>query len=292
MKDTPVTTPAPADVTAADGQRLAVRLFLPDAPRGVVVIHSATAVPQGFYAGFAGALADRGLAVVSYDYRGTGLSRPARLRGFRASKTDWINLDAEAITEWAHTRWPDLPLMAVGHSVGAHAIALGAASRHLRAAAMVATHLAYAHDIEDRAERWKVLAMTRLAMPALVGLFGYLPGRSLGLGEDLPAGVVRQWIRWTRLPGYFFDDPAIDAQARFARLRVPVLAIGVDDDPWSTRRALDRLTARLIAAQVQRVQIAPEPDARIGHIGFFKPRHGAHCWPVLLDWLEAQADAS
>ena len=86
-------------VPAMDGYPLAATLFLPrGAKRHAVLINSATAVPRRLYRGFAGYLARRGCAVLTYDYRGTGDSRqqaptgsnqPKSLVGFNASMSDW-----------------------------------------------------------------------------------------------------------------------------------------------------------------------------------------------------------
>ena len=66
------------DITlpAADGYPLAATLFLPrGAKRHAVLINSAAAVHRKIYRGFAGYLARRGCAVLTYDYRGTGDSQ-------------------------------------------------------------------------------------------------------------------------------------------------------------------------------------------------------------------------
>ena len=61
---------------AADGYLLGASLFLPrGAKRHAVLINSATAVPRKVYRGFAGYLARRGCAVLTYDYRGIGDSQ-------------------------------------------------------------------------------------------------------------------------------------------------------------------------------------------------------------------------
>jgi len=85
-------------VPAMDGYPLAATLFLPrGAKRQAVLINSATAVPRKLYRGFAGYLAGRGCAVLTYDYRGiggsrqkamTGYNRPESLVGFNASMSD------------------------------------------------------------------------------------------------------------------------------------------------------------------------------------------------------------
>ena len=90
-------------------------------------------MPRKIYRGFASYLASRGCAVLTYDYRGTGGSRPPAgrgyiqprsLAGFQATMADWATqgrhrgggLDARAL----HT----LPLLYVGHSFGGQALGL------------------------------------------------------------------------------------------------------------------------------------------------------------------------
>jgi predicted alpha/beta hydrolase len=75
-------------IAAADGYSLGATLFAPVAPKGVVV-NAAMGVKRGFYARFGAHLAARGFTVVTYDYRGIGDSRPARLRGLSARLQDW-----------------------------------------------------------------------------------------------------------------------------------------------------------------------------------------------------------
>src|SRR5258707_15784671 len=82
-------------IAARDGYALAASVFVPQgAPAGAVLINSATAVPRKIYRGFAAYLASQGIAVVTYDYRGTGGSRPASLRGFNVRIADWAAPDA------------------------------------------------------------------------------------------------------------------------------------------------------------------------------------------------------
>ena len=64
-------------IPAVDGYLLGATLFLPRcAKRHAVLINSATAVPRKIYRHFAAYLAHRGCAVLTYDYRGIGGSRP------------------------------------------------------------------------------------------------------------------------------------------------------------------------------------------------------------------------
>jgi predicted alpha/beta hydrolase len=274
------------------GDQVAARLYPARAPRGMVLLHPATAVTQAYYEGFARYLAGMGLSVLTYDYRGTGASRRASLRGCKVTMSGWIDEDVAAVTRWAAERFPELPLLAVGHSVGGHAIALSEHSAYLRAAALVASHAGVTRLIRGRRERLRVWFVMRVLAPLLCGVFGYMPGRRIGLGEDLPASVMRQWSHWTTLPRYFLDDPWMEAEARMARQYLPLLALGFDDDPWANPEAIGVLVAPLVNARLERRQIAPADAGvpAIGHMGFFRKRCAAILWPQLGDWLLAHCD--
>jgi predicted alpha/beta hydrolase len=256
-------------------------------PKGMVLIHPATGVSQGYYESFARYLVGLGFSVLTYDYRGTGRSRPASLRGYQVSMSDWINDDVPAVTNWAAARFPDLPLLAVGHSVGGHAIALSRNSEALRAAVMVASHAGVTRTIRGWAERARVWFMVRVLAPVLCALLGYMPSRRIGLGEDLPRAVMMQWGRWTTLPRYFVDDPSMDAARRMAQVRIPLLVLGFTDDPWANPAAIDLLVSPLTHARVERREYAPVDAGvpAIGHMGFFRKRCEAVLWRDAGLWL-------
>jgi len=281
-------TGCPVAIHCADGYVLHATLHEASVPLplGVVLIHPATAVPEALYTAFAAYLVSRGFTVLSYDYRGIGGSRHGSLKGFKVRMRDWADLDAEAVTLWARKRF-SAPLMAVGHSFGGHAIGLCPSSRHLEAAVFIASHAGSLHVIRGRAERLRVAALLKVAGPVLCKLIGFMPGKALGLGEDLPCGVIHEWRRWITMDRYFFDDPGMDAKARFALPRMPVLAIGFDDDPWATPSGIDLLISHLTGCEVERRQVTPaQAGASIGHMGFFRRKHRAFLWSEVANWLE------
>lgn len=105
----PLTTQAPSVAQpfreeAADGFSLGGftwRHGAADPTRAVVIINAATSVRCRFYSRFADYLFAHGADVITYDYRGIGESRPAALRGFQASWSDWGRLDFEAMLQRA-----------------------------------------------------------------------------------------------------------------------------------------------------------------------------------------------
>ena len=67
---------------SADGAPIAARVYEAQGPvQGSVVVGGAMGVRQEFYAPFAQWLAGQGWRVTTFDYRGSGDSAPASLRG-------------------------------------------------------------------------------------------------------------------------------------------------------------------------------------------------------------------
>ncbi|WP_248798052.1 alpha/beta fold hydrolase [Pseudomonas sp. MWU13-2105] len=94
--------------------------------RPVVIINAATSVRCRHYSRFADYLFANGMDVITYDYRGIGESRPATLRGLKASWTDWGALDFEAMLQRATREHPGQPIDVVAHSFGGCAVGLAA----------------------------------------------------------------------------------------------------------------------------------------------------------------------
>lgn len=280
-------------IDASDGARLAATVWVSAQPRGVVLIHPATAVTQRLYEHFAQFLAARGMTTVTYDYRGTGRSRPTSLVGYRADMLDWATKDVVAVTEWATARFPSQSLLAIGHSLGGHAIGLTSGSG-LRAAMLIASHAGVTATIQGAWERARVWFVMRVLAPALCHAFGYMPNRRLGLGQDLPSGVMLQWARWTRMPGYFFDDPTLAAAYRFAAVTIPLAAVEFTDDRWANPIAVGLLVKHFTGAHVEHWTIDPKEVGlvAIGHLGFFRLDADSEPWNKAFTWLANQLPAA
>ena len=286
------------DITfpAADGYALGASLFLPRGTKHhAILISSATAVPRKIYRRFAGYLARRGCAVLTYDYRGIGDSRqravtgyikPKSLVGFKATMADWAALDVTAAVSWMRERYHNLPLVYVGHSFGGQALGLLANNTEVSRALLVAAQAGY-WKLMASPECYRVFALLNFVGTPLTRALGYMPGWS-GVGEDLPKGVFEQWTRWVMSERYLFDDPDLKTLVNFTRYTGPLRSICLTDDPWATRPAVELLCSGFKSTTPEVVAIRPA-DAEvtsIGHLGFFRPEHRDTLWRGAAEWLE------
>ena len=280
----PVETPKGTDVRiiTPDGVALAATAWnAPGRARHlVVVMASATGVLQRYYAPFAAWLATQGFAVVTFDYRGMGESRTDAAA---PSMHDWGERDLAAVVAWAGAELGEGRVAIVGHSVGGQLVGL------LPDASRVSALVTIGSQSGDY-RLWPLpsrLAMAVLwygIVPGVTHTMGYLPG-SLGIGEDLPAGVALEWARWCRTPGYLVGEGFASRREGFARLDAPVLAFGFDDDHYAPRAAVDALHALYTSARLERRQLGRDAG-RFGHFGFFRKRHRA-LWRDVATFLDA-----
>jgi len=290
--------------TALDGQPLAGTLFEPEGkPHTALLVNSGTGIPQGFYARFARHAAERGLSVLTYDYRGIGGSAPGSLRGFQASYRDWGQRDVPGAIAWLTGRYPDLPLAIVGHSTGGQQLGLAENVSRVRAAVLVAVSTGYWRGM-PAPFRWFTLGLFKVYLPIASRFYGYAPARKIRWGENLPAGVAREWGAWCMEPDYlaaFFDqggrrqppDGAPFGPVHFDEATFPIRAYGFTDDPIATRANVPPMLGLFERAEVETRWVEPEELGvpEIGHLGFFRSDVGAPLWDDALDWLSERASA-
>jgi len=275
----------PVAIAASDGYVLAARLYASPAfavPATVALVNAGAGLRQGYYGAFAAYLASAGIPTLTYDYRGIGASRPPTMRRFKATVEDWGSKDCASVVNWMKTRFPKAKLAIIGHSVGALVTGFVTNGREIDRMLWVGGHTGYWGDYRRRYKPGMFVAW-HVAAPALARVVGFLPGRALGLGEDLPRGVIEQWGQRRRAELLWnIDDAAriADVRARFASIHAPVLALRFADDAFATSRATRRLAALFANAQVEEECIAPSELAlrRAGHFAFFRPELGQAAW--------------
>ncbi len=272
-------------LVAADGYRLAARRYDAHGSRaGHLVVAGATGVPQRFYHRFARYAAQQGFATLTLDYRGVGESKPIDLRGFQADFLDWAGLDlAAAVDKMADDT---VPLFLVGHSFGGQALGLLPNSQRIEGFYTFGTGAGW-HGWMPFLESLRVRLLWKVVLPLLTGWKGYAPMSMIGVGEDLPLGVYRQWRHWCGFPHYFFDDPQMSEVAeQFARVRTPIAAANALDDLWAQPRSRDAFVRAYCNAPIERIDLHSDDwPGGLGHMGYFR-RKSQPLWDDVLAWFK------
>ena len=271
-------------IPARDGYPLAATIYGEASPGSrVVVINSATAVPQRFYRHFAGTLAGAGFTAVTYDYRGIEIESREELRKLGATARDWALLDLPGVVDWVADGLGPEKLFLAGHSFGGQVA--GMYDRPALIDAM-ATMSAQSGNwrLPGGEQKLVVWLHTHLTLPVLSKLMGYMPRKAVGAGEDMPAGVAVEWARWCRHRDYILGDASLPLD-RYHDFTAPVLAYSFDDDKWGTPRSVEAMMRAY--PNVERRHVVPSKvglDA-IGHLGFFNPRSES-LWNDVIAWFE------
>jgi predicted alpha/beta hydrolase len=282
----------PISLLAHDHHPLACYFFeAVGTPRATIVIASAMAVPQSFYAAFARHLSEAGYHVWTFDYRGMGESRHGHIRDVTASLTTWFSLDYDAIVTHAAARDPQLACFVIGHSLGGQTAPLLPSRQLISGLINIAVGSGAMRHNQASTRRiaplfWYVL------VPVLCRLLGYFPGRRLGIVGDVPRGAVMQWRKWCLTPDYILSGEP-NARDAYASATFAVLALTFTDDELLKEAGSQLLRDAYVKTLVDYRLIAPADVAlsRIGHFGFFKPQSEAALWPIVTQWLDARCAA-
>lgn len=274
--------PTPLTFPALDGRVLAGSVYTPEGrPDAALVICSALGVPRLYYGRFAEFMAKRGVAVLTFDYRGVGGSLAGPLRKDPATLLDWGRLDVTAAIDLALDRWPGLPLWGLGHSFGGQSFGITPRGRDLAGILVTAAGSGELALYPPALRRRYQLLLG--AVPIVTALTGYVPGR-LGIGADLPAGVVRQWATWCRTPNYARGALGVD-NTHYHRLDVPMWFYDITDDTFAPAAPSAELRGWYTRARVTHRTVAPKDlgMGKIGHFGLFRPG------PTEAIWAEMRA---
>ena len=279
------------EITCTDGVRLQGH-FVPatgGTPGLPVLLSPATGVKQHFYLRFAGWLAGQGHDVLVFDYRGIGLSLQGRLKDSRATLADWGQRDQVAALEWLLQRTGAEQVLLLGHSAGGQMI--GLLPNHQKVARLVGVSASTGWFSGMRLGfRLKARLGLRCLVPLGTVFKGYAPTAAVGLGENLPAGVGRQWGQWCAAGGYATNATRVRPELDFhAQVRTPITVLHAEDDDIATPHTVADLLRTFPAAPKVALRIKPTSHGlkAIGHIDWFRHSHQA-LWPTIAGALRGQ----
>jgi len=279
-------------IIASGGMPMGATLFEPSRPAPsdapLIVIGCAAGVPSRYYARFAAYVAERGHPVLTWDYRGMGLSRAGSLQGSPIRMRDWCTIDTPGVIDWATRTYPERPLHWLGHSLGGFATGLAHNNTRIDRQLSVATLSGYWGRMAAP-ERYRVRLLMRFLAPPVVWAKGYFPGVLMG-GEDLPGPAFLEWMGWCMEPEFLFGDDTLPERRHFPEFRAPIRFVQVADDPWGTPAAVGHMAKHFSASvdrSIWRVTPTEAGVQKIGHFGFFRPDLRDTLWRQAATWLLA-----
>ena len=229
-----------------------------------------------------------GYLVVTFDYRGIGLSAPASLRGYRDR----------------HSRLGDAGLR------GRHRLHEGAAARAAAVLGRAQSRRPAARaDSESRAHRprrspsrpatvtgcenswqtkrfvwwlWFVVVPLATAHRRLLSRQAPAQGRRSAARRD---GAMAPLVSESRIRRRRRGRER--ARSSYASVRTPMLSLSFTDDEMMSEQGIRSLHGLYTNAPIEYRRIAPRDVGarRIGHFGFFRPQFEQTLWPLVPQWL-------
>ena len=274
-------------LTTKDQCQLSAHIFKPKkSNQKIILINSATGVKQQVYFSFAQFFAEKGFTVITYDYRGIGLSKPEKMRNFKASMRTWGNEDFKRLTEFVIENFPDYQKFCLGHSVGALIIGMNENSKVFERFIFVATQNAFIGNL-----KWKTKLEAffgfGFAQPFFTELFGYFPAHWFGLGESLPKNCAYDW-RTLILNRKSTGKLLLKTNDYSKELNQKVLVLYAEDDVWLTDKGVKSLLNDVypnLKPDYRFLQTSESEKGEIGHVNFFRS-YNKKLWNIILNEIK------
>lgn len=213
--------------------------------RATLVMVPALGVPARVYRGLGEALAARGVACAVTELRATAGDGPAPGRANDYGYLDVVHGEIAAAVAAVRASAPDAPCLLAGHSMGGQQALLYAALHPQQATAGVAL-------AASGSPHWRTFSGARAAgvaafarlVQASCALLGHFPGHWFGFGGRQPPTLMREWARFVLDGRLQPHDAALDIEATWASLELPVHGLAMRGDGYcpsaSTQALLDR----------------------------------------------------
>lgn len=283
-------------ITCQDGYQLAARFYPASSPQKKqrpVLLAPATGITMRFYHSFASWLCTEGYDVLTFDFRGIGASLKGSVKHSNASIVSWGQQDLPAAIDALLSLTGQEQLLLLGHSAGGQL--LGLAANHHKVAKVVAVAGSSGY-VKGQKGSHLLLApfLFHIVFPLGRFFLGYGPSKLMGMGENLPKEVARQWSDYCSKPGYILNAVGKDMNVEddfHAQIRCDITSIWANDDNIATSVTVNDFLRLYPNATTTQRELTPShyQQKNIGHMLMFKKSHKT-VWPVVLKELEVASD--
>ncbi len=276
-------------ITCTDGYSLSGRFYQSkqSTEQLPILICPATGITQGFYHNFSEWLSEQSFNVMVFDFRGIGQSLHGPLRESNASIQDWGQLDIPAAIDLLLNKTQQEKVTLLGHSAGGQL--LGIVPNYDKVAQVISISGSTGHvkGLKGRTKRMAPV-MFNLIFPVSSLIKGYGATNFLGMGENLPKNVAKQWAQFCSKPGYvinaigktIFDD-------YHSEIQCPITVYWSSDDEIATEANVKDLLRLYPNAQTDMIELRPQEHGHkaIGHMLMFKKSH-QNLWSKITQTIQ------
>lgn len=274
-------------VRAADGAQFGLTLVGAEgAAQGLLFLPALGVVARSCLS-FARALAARGVAMAVPDYRGIGSSDRRAHRQCDWGYRELLQLDLPAMMDALSHQSGVACWHLGGHSLGAQ---LAAIYRSLNPVAgcglvLIATGSPYWRAYPG-GRAWALRAVLA-SVPAVVGLFGYYPGKRLGFAGNEARTVMRDWARTGISGRYRIAGIDADIDAAMNAMRAPIFAAHMARDELTPTGSLNYLLSKMpnCLAERHEFEAAHFSSGKATHFSWL--RDGEPVADRVARWLES-----
>ncbi|HAA07894.1 MAG TPA: alpha/beta hydrolase [Acinetobacter schindleri] len=274
-------------IKCKDGYPLTARFYAANAASRKalpILICPATGITAQFYHNFNVWLQAQGYDVLCFDFRGIGQSLNGPLKKSKASIVQWGQLDIPAAIDALRDRTKAEQVILVGHSAGGQL--LGIVPNYDKVAKVIAVSGSTGH-VKGLKGRTKLLApvMFDVIFPLSRFTLGYGPTSKIGMGENLPKDVAKQWAQFCSKPGYVLNaigKTVAKTANHHEQITCPITVLWSSDDEIATEANVKDLIRLYPNAQTSHKELRPSSFGHkaIGHMLMFKRSH-QNLWPVI-----------
>lgn len=273
------------NISCADGYPLSARFYpSPTQNQDPVLICSATGIVKSFYHAFATWLNKQGHPVLTFDFRGIGDSLYGKLKDSTATIQDWGQLDIPAAIDTLIKLTNQDEIILLGHSAGGQLLGITPNFRKVKKIVAIAGSTGHVKDLKGRTKLMAPI-MFNVIFPISRLVKGYGATKMLGMGENLPKNVAKQWAQFCNKPGYVYNAVGKTIFEDYHdQISIPFTAIHATDDEIATEANVNGLLQLYPNAKTKRICLIPSDyeHSSIGHMLMFKKSH-QNLWPLIAE---------
>lgn len=270
---------------ARDGVKLSYHFYEPlkECNGKLVLILPAAQTPQRYYRHFARYMAKQGFTVMSFDYRGVGLSLRGELKEQKHPMHKWGEVDAPSALDFAMERYPELTPVAVAHSHGGQVLGMSDLGVRLESAYLIGSQLGYWKLWPHK--KWLLLLFFwYIYIPLSTKILGYMLGKPIGLAS-MPSSVAKEWAGWCKNKDYIFAEfrPFGDD------VKSNIYYLTIEDDWLAPEKAALALSEKYYPNakhDFKHISASDYDMKSIGHFGWFRKNMDIRAWQEAVAWFK------